>query len=402
MESILPHCPDSGGKYSTRKKNETDLEIYLRRRFAESYIFWGIREEEDFYAAEIASQIEGLEVWRKVYSQIPGMGPKIAGRIASAIGDIRRFETAYALACYFGWHVRKDGTCPKRKKGLSPEMRKEMAARDESPADYGGWNGLGRQGTFLWCEQVNRATPERDPDLYRFKEKLVGRKGYLARKAWVHAALETAGGPDAVPPPPAFLDGWQAALQTTTKNSEATSELKAFLTALENSGENWFRAGVPLREDSSNPYLVCCREPRIVERPWELRDALAELLKRAGEDVPDEDMATGDPEVTEEIEQQLLDDSDEQEKVQKWKYGLPKMELQIELVRELRRFIRTTALSKKRIHQGSYRWLVNEVLIRKHLWPLNRQMLGLTTSCDPRPGRNRGVLRRDARSVEAE
>ncbi len=237
---------------------------------------------------------------------------------------------------------------------------------------------------------MNKATPDRTPELYPFKALLLGRKGYLARKAWVTAALMTSGGPGAVPPPPDFLTGWKDAVRTTAANSEVTPELKDVLAALEMSDETWFRSGAPLIEDATNPYLVCCREPQVVERPWILRDALAELLKRAGEDVPESDLTAGDPEVTDEEEERLLEGSEDDEekspskgKAKKWQFNLPKMELRTELVREIRRFLRTDALSKKRLQQGGYRWLINEILIRKYVWPMNREVLGLSRACNP-------------------
>lgn len=362
------------GRKRTRK--DTDLETYLRRRFAESHIFWGIEQEEKHYAAEVEGQLDGMQVYHEVYKKIPGMGPKIAGRIIASIGDIRRFETAYALTAYFGYHVRPDGTCPRRQKGIANiGIRTQIMGEDEErTVDFGAWNKQGRQGLFLWAEQVNKANPKKAPALFPFKNQLVTRKGYVARKYWRQAALEVAG-------------------------SSPTQELNDFIEAFAMMGEEWLRTGEPMLEIETNPYLVCARELQVVQSPWLMRDALAELLKRSGEEVSDDELAEGDPEADEEEalalgEEAPADGEDGNKKVTKWLFKLPQMDLTPDLKREIRRVMKSSFLSKKRLQLGAIRWLINNVLIRKHIWPLNRDLLGL--SKNPNPLRHAKLRAREA------
>lgn len=340
-----------------RKRSDTDLEIYLRRRFAESHIFWGIEREEEYYAAEVEAHLEGMELYRDVYKQIPGMGPKISGRIMAAIGDIRRFRSAYALAAYFGWHVRPDGSCPRRVKSMSDEMRETIAEEGGRWHDYGAWNKLGRQGFFLWAEQVNRATPEKTPLLVPYREMLLRRKAYVARKYWLKAAEETV-------------------------NDKSSPEIMEFLKAMQAAGQVWLQNGGALPGNPDNPYLATANEAQVVSQPWMLRDALAELRRQGGEKVPDSETEANDPS-PEEDEEVLFAQDENSDKAVKTKFCLPKMVLQPKHQKEMRSLMRNYFLSRKRIHQGGYRWLINNVLIRKLVWPLNRAYLGLSRHPNP-------------------
>ncbi|MCR4278597.1 MAG: transposase, partial [bacterium] len=292
---------------------------------------------EEHYAKEIEAHLAKLDVYKKVFEPIPGMGPKISGRIISAIGDLRRFETCWALTAYMGYHVRPDGTCPRRRKGIaSPEAGKAITKGSDRRVDFGGWNTLGRQGLYLWAEQINKASPKKDDGRLPFKKLLVGRKAYLARKGWI------------------------SAVNDLKKSGDVSSELIDFITAMEMACEdknahnipNWFYNGGKLIEDAQNPYITAVNSTRVQVQPWELRDALKELLK------PKKD--------------------------RKEFPSLPKMEISIEMKREINRFCKSQWVSKKRLHLGSYRWLINSVLIRRYIWPEYRKFLGLPPDLDPR------------------
>ncbi len=340
-----------------RKRSDTDLEIYLRRRFAVSHIFWGIEQEEKHYSAEVEAHLETMPLYHEVYKKIPGMGPKIASRIMAAIGDIRRFRSAFALAAYFGYHVRPDGSCPRRLKGMSDELRKKIDSEGGRYNDYGAWNKLGRQGLFLWAEQVSRATPNKAPRLMPFKEKLVARKGYVARKYWLKAVAELTG-------------------------AKLSPELSEFRQVMEATGPDWLRQGGALPGGPDNPYLAAANEPQVLLQPWMFRDALSELLRRSGEDESaPESEPQGPP--SGEDEEALLAQEEAADKATKAKFSLPRLELRPELKREIKRFLRSYFLSRKRIHLGSYRWLINSVLIRNYIWPMNREFLGLSKCPDP-------------------
>lgn len=51
-----------------------------------------LRSEEKRRERELVNALEELQVYRELFVPIPGVGPKIAGRIISAIVDIRRFQ----------------------------------------------------------------------------------------------------------------------------------------------------------------------------------------------------------------------------------------------------------------------------------------------------------------------
>lgn len=60
---------------------------------ASSPIFEALMKEETTRERELAKVLEELPVYTEIFKPIPGVGPKIAGRIISAIVDIRRFSS---------------------------------------------------------------------------------------------------------------------------------------------------------------------------------------------------------------------------------------------------------------------------------------------------------------------
>ena len=78
-------------------------------------------------------------VYNELFIPLPGVGPKIAGRIVSAIIDVRRFRTAPKLKAFMGVHVLADGSFPRQRRG-----------------QVANWHGDARQALFLLGDQFNR------------------------------------------------------------------------------------------------------------------------------------------------------------------------------------------------------------------------------------------------------
>lgn len=107
-------------------------------------ILEALLKEEKARDKDLKHALEALDVYTEIFEPIEGMGPRIAGRIISAVGDIRRFETPAKLCAFLGVHVLNDGTFPRRRGG-----------------SIANWHGDGRQALYLSFEQWNKR-----PDSY--------------------------------------------------------------------------------------------------------------------------------------------------------------------------------------------------------------------------------------------
>lgn len=135
------------GKVFTNKDGvypEGGLEKAYTAEKASNAILDALQKEESRRGRELEQALEDLDVYTEIFKPIEGMGPRIAGRIISAVGDIRRFETSAKLVAFLGVHVLKDGTFPRRKGGV-----------------IANWHGDGRQALYLAADQWNKR-----PDSY--------------------------------------------------------------------------------------------------------------------------------------------------------------------------------------------------------------------------------------------
>jgi hypothetical protein len=95
--------------------------------------------EEAKAERELKKAVETTDVFKNVFEQIEGCGFLITARIISAVGDIRRFETAPKLKKFLGVHVLDDGRFPRRRN-----------------SEIANWNNEARQALYLLGEQFNR------------------------------------------------------------------------------------------------------------------------------------------------------------------------------------------------------------------------------------------------------
>lgn len=103
---------------------------------ASDIILLSLEKEERQRERELVKALHELDIYVKLFEPIEGVGPRIAARIISAIGDIRQFETKHKLKAFMGAHVLKDGTFPRRR-------RKQIA----------NWHTDARQALYLLGDQ---------------------------------------------------------------------------------------------------------------------------------------------------------------------------------------------------------------------------------------------------------
>jgi|CXWL01.1.fsa_nt_gi hypothetical protein len=130
------------GKIFTNKEGlypEGGIEKAFAEEKASNVILEALKKEEGRRGRELEQALEELDVYTEIFKPIEGMGPRIAGRIISAVGDIRRFETAPKLIKFLGVHVLSDGTFPRRRQG-----------------QVANWHGDGRQALYLAADQWNK------------------------------------------------------------------------------------------------------------------------------------------------------------------------------------------------------------------------------------------------------
>ena len=106
---------------------------------ASDVIMNALETEETKREKDLVNALEKLDIYKKVFKPIQGVGPKIAARIIAAIVDIRRFESDAQLKAFCGVHVLSDGRFPRQR-------RNEVA----------NWHPDARQALYLLAEQFNR------------------------------------------------------------------------------------------------------------------------------------------------------------------------------------------------------------------------------------------------------
>jgi transposase len=132
---------------------EGDLEDQYLQVKANSESLKYLIKEEDARLKELQKAVEQSDVWKKVFVNIRGCGPRIAAPLIALIGDIRRFPDAGHFKSYCGVAPGKNGEFRRRKKGV-----------------VANWSGDIRQAMFLFCDQMNR-NPESQWGIAFRKEK---------------------------------------------------------------------------------------------------------------------------------------------------------------------------------------------------------------------------------------
>jgi hypothetical protein len=87
--------------------------------------------------SKIEKTLTSMDVYKKVFEPIPGVGPLIAARIIANIGDIRRFRSQASLTAFAGYHHFEDGTRARRVAGKVSNWSPEL-----------------KQAVYLWCDQT--------------------------------------------------------------------------------------------------------------------------------------------------------------------------------------------------------------------------------------------------------
>jgi len=136
--ALLPkcYCNKQVGKIKELLADQDHLDYY--------------RKLERSYARAIEKTLENLPIWVQVLKPIRGIGPSIAGRIISVIGDIRRFPRLAGFRAYVGWFVTSDDKAPRllrRKPG-------EMAVSDPK------FSPKGQQAFWLTGDQFIKSGSE--------------------------------------------------------------------------------------------------------------------------------------------------------------------------------------------------------------------------------------------------
>jgi hypothetical protein len=96
-------------------------------------------QHEETCEREMKAVLLEIPVYRKVFEPIKGVGPRIAARLISSIGDVRLFETAAKLKAFCGVHVMPDGCFVRRRAG-----------------QVANWHPDARQALYLLADQFNR------------------------------------------------------------------------------------------------------------------------------------------------------------------------------------------------------------------------------------------------------
>lgn len=118
---------------------EGSVEKTFEDEKANNIILKALAEEEGARWNDLKNAVEALEVYRKLFAPIKGVGPRIAAGIIAGIGDIRRFPTDARLKAFCGVHVLPDGRMARRRGG-----------------EVANWNADVRQSLYLLGDQFNR------------------------------------------------------------------------------------------------------------------------------------------------------------------------------------------------------------------------------------------------------
>ncbi|MBP6924504.1 MAG: transposase [Candidatus Pacebacteria bacterium] len=115
------------------------LEQAFKEAKANDKILSALYVEEAELEKNLKKLLLKTAVYTELFESLSGVGPKIAGRIISAVIDVRRFATAPKLKKFMGVHVLEDGSFARRRHG-----------------QVANWHGDARQALFLLGDQFNR------------------------------------------------------------------------------------------------------------------------------------------------------------------------------------------------------------------------------------------------------
>lgn len=138
-----------------------DSGLYPEGRIEDAYdqlkasdiILVGMFKEEANRLKELEKRVYATDVWKEIFADISGVGPKIAARLIVAIGDIRRFPTAAKFKAYCGLHVF-NAQGKKMVKGEAPTEGGIFVRRRSG--EVANWKEVARQAFFLVADQFNR------------------------------------------------------------------------------------------------------------------------------------------------------------------------------------------------------------------------------------------------------
>jgi len=98
-----------------------------------------LRAEEKAEERELRKVARELPVWNELFEPITGWGEVLFARFVSAVGDVRRFESAAKLKAFCGVHVMPDGGFVRRRRNQTCN-----------------WNPEARQALYLFGDQMVR------------------------------------------------------------------------------------------------------------------------------------------------------------------------------------------------------------------------------------------------------
>lgn len=110
---------------------------------ANDRVYQALLMEETDRNKELESAVKSHELWVKIFEELPGVGPRIAGGLIALIKDMRRFETPAKLKKFCGVHVLGDEEPDKQ----FPRRRRGQRCN---------WNPGVRQTLYQWGDQFNR------------------------------------------------------------------------------------------------------------------------------------------------------------------------------------------------------------------------------------------------------
>lgn len=117
-------------------------------------------KEENFWFNRLTQAANKCTFASDYLLSLPGIGPRICGRVVGTVSDIRRFETIDDLVSYLGYDVHD---------GQAPRMKRNME-EDET------FNPRGMQGVWYFPDCVNRM-----PEDHPLKAVLLARKAWIAK-----------------------------------------------------------------------------------------------------------------------------------------------------------------------------------------------------------------------------
>lgn len=133
----------SEGKYP-----EGSIEIIYDEERANNTIYQALTAEEGARERELVRLVSEMDVFQRLFTTIEGVGPMIASRLITCIGDVRRFARAAKLKAFLGVHVMRGGRF-----GDMPTEKQFPRRRSGLVAN---WHPDGRQALYLVVDQFNR------------------------------------------------------------------------------------------------------------------------------------------------------------------------------------------------------------------------------------------------------